>query len=135
MDSSLNKTLTRINKDERLNERFYGDLQGKTVEKSKKYLKDNDSSLWSISFSDIESAENLNETLSRTKSFYDEILLPKLFEGKNLLVVSHGTCIGTLLTHIKKISIADIKKTELPNGEPMIFSFKEGKFRSITLQK
>jgi 2,3-bisphosphoglycerate-dependent phosphoglycerate mutase len=134
-DSELNNKITFITKDERLNERFYGELQGKTVDKSKKYIKENCSSLWSISFSDIATAEKLKETLSRTKSFYDDILIPKLSDGKNLLIVSHGTCIGTLLTHIKDIKIIDIKKTELPNGEPMVFSFNNGNFRNLKIRR
>jgi 2,3-bisphosphoglycerate-dependent phosphoglycerate mutase len=140
-DSEINKythshkttktILTGVIKDERLNERFYGDLQGRTVEKSKKYIKDNDTSLWSISFSDIDTAEKLEQTINRTGSFYKEILVPKLRKGKNLLVVSHGTCIGTLLTHIKKITIEEMKRTELPNGKPMVFSFTNGIFKQL----
>jgi 2,3-bisphosphoglycerate-dependent phosphoglycerate mutase len=123
--------LTEIIKDERLNERFYGDLQGRTVEKSKKFIKDNDASLWSISFSNIDTAEKLEDTIKRTGSFYKEILVPKLRAGKNLLIVSHGTCIGTLLTHIKKINIEEMKKMELPNGKPMVFSFSKGVFKQL----
>ena len=127
--ASTKKIITKVIQDERLNERFYGLLQGRKVEEGLDYLKDDTGSLWSVSFSEISSAEKLKDTIKRTGSFLNEILIPELSKGKNIMVVSHGTCIGTLLTHIKNIDIDEIRKTELPNGKPMAFSYSARGFK------
>jgi bisphosphoglycerate-dependent phosphoglycerate mutase len=58
-------------------------------------------------------------------------MIPRLSKGKNLLVVSHGTCIGALLTHIQNVDIADVKSNELPNSKPIIFSYTNETFKIV----
>jgi 2,3-bisphosphoglycerate-dependent phosphoglycerate mutase len=128
MSNSVKDISTIIRKDNRLNERFYGSLQGRSVEESQKFIIEKNKSFWETSFSKIKSAEHINELLKRTKLFYNLVIIPKLARGKNLLVVSHGTCIGVLLAHIQNIDISDIKTKELPNSKPIIFSYSKGTF-------
>lgn len=125
---SIQNSITNVFLDERLNERFYGSLQGKTVEKGQEIL-GVDKSLWQLSFADIHLAENLEDTIERTKSFYDDILIPKLSNNKNLLVISHGTCMTALLTHIEKIRLEEMISNELPNSKPRIYSFENNSFK------
>lgn len=131
ISATIERKTTSIYQDERLNERFYGALQGAKVEESRKYLNDGGGNLWKVSFSKIKTAENLSDTLKRTGDFYNKVITPMLESGKNILVVSHGTCIGALLTHILNIGIEEISSHELPNGIPMIFSYSNNKFRVI----
>ena len=131
MNNSIKNVSTIIRKDNRLNERFYGSLQGKSVKECQKFTKEKNRSLWETSFSDITSAEHIKGLLKRTELFYELVIIPKLSKGKNLLVVSHGTCIGALLTHIQKVDISDVKNKELPNGKPIIFSYKRETFELI----
>ena len=131
MDNSIECISTIILKDNRLNERFYGNLQGRTVKESQKFIKEKNTSLWKTSFSDIKSAEHIKSLLKRTELFYNLVLIPKLSKRKNLLVVSHGTCIGALLTHIQNTDISAVKNKELPNSKPIIFSYSKNTFKLI----
>jgi 2,3-bisphosphoglycerate-dependent phosphoglycerate mutase len=131
MDNATKDISITIRKDNRLNERFYGSLQGRSVKESKKFIVEKNKSLWETSFSNIKSAEPIRGLLKRTKLFYDLVLIPKLSKEKNLLIVSHGTCIGALLTHIQNIKISDIKTKELPNSKPIIFSYTKETFELI----
>jgi len=125
-NSFISNNLIKVYKDDRLNERFYGNLQGITVEEE---LDLNGKTLWQLSFDEIDSAESINDTIKRTKSFYNDIIVPKLSQDKNLLVVSHGTCLSTLLMHIENISLDDAINNLLPNSKPIVFSFENNLFR------
>jgi 2,3-bisphosphoglycerate-dependent phosphoglycerate mutase len=131
VNNSTKNISTIIQKDHRLNERFYGNLQGRSVKESQKFIIEKNKSLWETSFSNIKSAEHITSLLRRTKSFYNFVIIPKLKKGENLLVVSHGTCISALLTHIQNIDISKIKTKELPNSKPIIFSYIKGSFELI----
>ena len=66
MNNSTKSISTIIRKDNRLNERFYGILQGRNVKESQKFIKEKNKSLWETSFSNIKSAEHIKELLKRT---------------------------------------------------------------------
>ena len=131
MGNSTKNISTIIRKDNRLNERFYGGLQGRSVKESQKYITEKNKSLWETSFTHIKSAEHTSILLKRTKLFYDRVIIPKLSKRRNLLIVSHGTCLGALLTHIQNTDISDVKSKELPNSKPFIFSYNNGSFELI----
>lgn len=60
----------------------------------------------------------------RLKSFLFDELLTKIYEGQNLLIVSHEETIKELIRLLKDYSIDKYSQYTIPIGIPIIFEFK-----------
>ncbi len=144
-----------IEKEWRINEKHYGDLQGlNKKETSKKYgekqvlkwrrdyltkpplLNENkwnsDKSLpifENIKDSDFPRGESLKDTLVRVESFCNEILYSKLDNGKNILIAAHGNSIRAMIKIFENISDFDINKIEVATGKPIFYTYSHKKFK------
>ena len=103
-----------VYKDERLNERHYGSLQGlNKTETAEKYGAEQ-VHIWRRSF-DIAppEGESLKMTAERTLPYFKEDILKHLNEGKNVLVSAHGNSLRSIVMHIENISKENIVKLEI----------------------
>ena len=92
-------------KDERLNERHYGSLQGlNKTETAEKYGAEQ-VHIWRRSF-DISppDGESLKMTAERTLPYFKEEVLKHLDEGKNVLISAHGNSLRSIVMYIENIS-------------------------------
>ncbi len=135
----------------RLNERFYGALEGeKKAEMDERYgaaLVH----LWRRGFSerppalgkddwrypgrderyhDIEESllprtESLQDTLQRVMPLWREMICPELEKGRNVLVVSHGNTIRALVKHIEDFSDQDIEEIEIATARPLLYEIDD----------
>lgn len=64
----------------------------------------------------VPNGETLKDVYERTIPFYLNVILPKLKEGKDVLVVSHGNAIRALIKFMEDISDEDIASVEMPFG-------------------
>ncbi len=101
-----------------LNERDYGDLTGKNkweIQKEfgeEKFLKIRRG--WDTP---ISNGETLKDVYNRVVPYYKETILPKLKEGKNVLIVAHGNSLRALVKYLENISDANVEKLEIETGE------------------
>ena len=51
-------------------------------------------------------AESMEELFGRTKAFLDELVFPKLQEGKNVLIVGHGAMNCSIVSRIRGYDLA-----------------------------
>jgi 2,3-bisphosphoglycerate-dependent phosphoglycerate mutase len=70
----------------------------------------------------IPGGETLQMVHERAVPFYKENILPKLLEGKNVLVVSHGNTIRALIKYLEDISDKGIAEVEMPFGQILLYS-------------
>lgn len=118
----IKKTLNIPNlpviENEALNERDYGIFTGKDkweIKKeygNKKFFQIRRG--WNVS---IPQGETLKDVYNRVVPYYKKEILPKLREGKNILVVAHGNSLRALIKYLDIISDEDIANTELKTGE------------------
>lgn len=111
-----------VTKDEALNERHYGDLQGANkAETAAKYGEDQ-VHIWRRSF-DVAppNGESLKDTADRVIPYYDLHIAPLLQQGRNVIVSAHGNSLRALIMHIEKLTPEEILKVELPTGVPMLY--------------
>ena len=130
---TLSIILTEVNqlnllpiKNEALNERKYGSLQGlNKAETTEKYgLVQVE--LWRRSYEvRPPDGESLEDTFNRTVPYYKAEIEPKLQEGKNVLVVAHGNSLRALLMYLENISPQEIAKINIPTGSPRNYVFDE----------
>lgn len=107
-----------------LAERYYGDLQGLNKAETMKKYGDAQVHLWRRSY-DINppNGESLKDTCDRTIPYYKNYILPKLQEGKNILVVAHGNSLRSITKYVENISDSEIPSVEIPTGVPIIYTF------------
>ena len=119
-------------KDERLNERHYGSLQGlNKTETAEKYGAEQ-VHIWRRSF-DISppDGESLKMTAERTLPYFKEDVLEHLDEGKNVLISAHGNSLRSIVMYIENISKEDIVKLEIQTGVPRTYEYENSTFTKI----
>ena len=119
-------------KDERLNERHYGSLQGlNKTETAEKYGAEQ-VHIWRRSF-DISppDGESLKMTSERTLPYFKEDVMEHLNEGKNVLISAHGNSLRSIVMYIENISKEDIVKLEIQTGVPRTYEYENNIFTKI----
>lgn len=135
----------------RLNERFYGALQGlNKAETTKKYgetqvfkwrrsyevrppkvdksdsrYPGNDSRYYGLSQKEIPDSESLKDTVNRILPYWYETIAPNIKSGKKLLLVGHGNSIRALVKHFDNISSSEIAEVNIPPGIPLVYELSE----------
>ena len=88
-----------------LNERHYGKLQGMNREEAKKEFGEEQIHKWRRGYANVPpEGESLKDVVKRVVPYYEKEILPKLKEGKNIIVVAHGNSLRALTKHIENIS-------------------------------
>jgi len=120
--------------DYRLNERNYGELQGKNkAETAKKYGAEQ-VKIWRRSF-DVPppNGESLEMTAKRTLPCFNERILPLVSAGKNVLVTAHGNSLRSIVMSIEGLSTDEVLLLELPTGVPRAYHWQEGQLTGLSL--
>ncbi|MCI1778517.1 MAG: 2,3-bisphosphoglycerate-dependent phosphoglycerate mutase [Bacteroidales bacterium] len=116
-----------------LNERYYGELQGKNKAETAKVYGDEQVHIWRRSY-DVQPphGECLKDTAERTIPFFREKIVPYLKKGKNVLISAHGNSLRSIVMYIEKLSKEGVLALEIPTGKPLVYDYEEGIFSSET---
>ena len=119
-------------KSKALNERDYGDYTGKNKWDMEKILGEEAFSAlrrgWDYP---VPNGETLKTVYERVVPYYQNTILPFLRERKNVIIVSHGNSLRTLIKYIESISDEDMVNVEMPFGAIIIYEVdEEGKMLS-----
>lgn len=115
-----------VTKNEALNERMYGELQGLNKDDMREKYGEEQVHQWRRSF-DIAppGGESLKDTAERVIPYFDEHIAPDLKAGKNIIISAHGNSLRALIMHLEKLSPEEILKVEVPTGRPKIYELDE----------
>lgn len=121
-----------ITRAEALNERDYGDYTGKNKHDMKELLGqeafDKVRRGWNVP---IPNGETLEKVYNRITPYYIEHILPRLRNGENILLVSHGNALRALMKFIENLSDEAIEDVEMMFGGAIIYSLNEdGRMKS-----
>lgn len=106
-------------RDQALNERHYGDLQGKNKAEVGEQFGAEQLHIWRRSFdTPPPNGESLKMTRDRVIPYYEENIKPMLLEGKDILIVAHGNSLRGLVMYLENISKEDIPNLNIPTGSP-----------------
>ena len=113
-----------VMRDERLNERHYGDLQGLNKAETAERHGAEQVHIWRRSF-DVPppGGESLKMNAERTIPYFEEKIVPDLKEGKNVLVSAHGNSLRSIVMHIESISPDEIVSLEIATGTPIFYQY------------
>lgn len=107
-------------RDQALNERHYGDLQGLNKKETAVKFGDEQVHQWRRSY-DIAppNGESLKDTRERVMPYFEAEIAPLLKAGKNVLVFAHGNSLRALIMKIEQLTPEEILKVEIPTGVPI----------------
>lgn len=116
----------------RLNERYYGKLQGMNKDKARKKFGEERVHLWRRSY-DIRppEGESLKDVVGRVLPIFKKDITSYLRKGKNVLIGAHGNSIRAIVTIIEELSPEEVLKLEIKKGIPLVYKYSRGKFEKI----
>jgi 2,3-bisphosphoglycerate-dependent phosphoglycerate mutase len=111
-----------IHKDQALNERMYGDLQGLNKAETAAKFGDDQVHIWRRSY-DVPppNGESLKDTQERTLPYYSAAIEPELRAGRNVLVVAHGNSLRAVVMALEELTPEQILQVEIPTGVPWLY--------------
>ncbi|SFU27440.1 2,3-bisphosphoglycerate-dependent phosphoglycerate mutase [Pustulibacterium marinum] len=112
-----------------LNERYYGELQGKNKQEMVEEFGEEQVHQWRRSFATPPpNGESLKDTSERTIPYFKNEIIPQLEHDKNILISAHGNSLRSIIMEIENIAQEDIPNLELPTGKPICYTYKSHEF-------
>lgn len=123
--------------DEALNERHYGDLQGKNKDEVRKQFSLEQVEEWRRSFDKRPpGGESLKDTCERVLPLYKSQILPRLKLGETVLISAHGNSLRALVKNLEDLSDKEIVGIEIPTGVPIVYRLdNDGRIMEKTVLK
>ena len=108
--------------DKALNERMYGELQGLNKEETAKKFGEAQVKIWRRSY-DVPppQGESLKDTAERVLPYFKNEIVPKLKEGKNVVIAAHGNSLRALIMYLEKMSPEQILEFEIGTAQPRLY--------------
>lgn len=124
-------------RDQALNERHYGALQGLNKAETAKKYGDEQVHLWRRSYdipppTDVTElnpdgiSESLKDTAARTIPYFNNKIEPLIKNGKNVIVVAHGNSLRSLVMYLDNLSQKEVLELNIPTGKPLVYEFENG---------
>ena len=116
-----------------LNERMYGDLQGLNKDATREQYGAEQVHIWRRSY-DVPppNGESLELTANRTIPYLEDNIIPRLSEGKNLLIAAHGNSLRSIIMRIESLTKDAVLSLEVPTGVPIIYQYQEGNWTRLS---
>lgn len=113
-----------IIRDQALNERHYGDLQGLNKAETAAKFGDEQVFQWRRSY-DIAppNGESLKDTAARTLPYYESTIVPVLQSGKNVIIAAHGNSLRSIVMRLDNLTPDQVTKLEIPTGGAIFYDF------------
>ena len=120
------QTSLPVIRDQALNERHYGDLQGLDKAETAEKFGADQVKLWRRSY-DIAppGGESLKDTKARSWPYYQKEIAPKVKEGQNVLVAAHGNSLRSIVMELDHLDEKQILELEIPTGVPLVYDFDD----------
>ena len=122
-----------IQKDQALNERMYGDLQGLNKEETAKKFGAEQVHIWRRSY-DVPppNGESLKDTAARTLPYFSSKILPLATQGKNTLVCAHGNSLRSIVMELDQLTKEDVLNLNIATGVPIVYDISP---KGVVLKK
>ena len=133
----------------RLNERHYGGLQGLDKAETAAKYGNEQVLIWRRSYDvpppeldvtderylgndpryagidNFPATECLKDTVSRVVPYWESEIMPKIRDGKRLIIAAHGNSLRALVKYLDGISDDEIVSLNIPTGVPLVYELDE----------
>lgn len=109
-----------------LNERHYGELQGKNKDEMRALYGAEKVAIWRRSFNERPpGGESLSDTCERVLPYFTDHIAPRLKRGETVLISAHGNSLRALVKHLEGLSDEEIVSLEIPTGVPIVYRLND----------
>jgi 2,3-bisphosphoglycerate-dependent phosphoglycerate mutase len=113
-------------RDQALNERHYGDLQGLNKAQTAQEYGEEQVHTWRRSFATPPpNGEALKDTAERTLPFFQRAILGDIAQGKDVLVAAHGNSNRSIVMQLDGLDEDEVMSLELATGVPLVYELDE----------
>jgi 2,3-bisphosphoglycerate-dependent phosphoglycerate mutase len=135
----------------RLNERYYGALQGLNKKATAEKYGLEQVHIWRRSYhtapppldetdsrhpkfdpryahlkkEELPNTESLKDTLYRVLPYWHEVIAPSLSQGEKILISAHGNSLRALVKYLDNVSDNDIVEINIPTGVPLVYELDD----------
>ena len=74
---------------------------------------------------ELPTAESLKMTIARVMPYWENEIVPKMKEGKKIIISAHGNSLRALVKHLDGISDEEIPSVNIPTGRPLVYEFDQ----------
>ncbi|XP_054747723.1 phosphoglycerate mutase 2-like [Anastrepha obliqua] len=78
--------------------------------------------------------ESLKLTIQRTLPYWNDVIIPQLKEGKQIIIAAHGNSLRGIVKHLDNLSEDQIMALNLPTGIPFVYELDEN-FKPVVSMK
>jgi 2,3-bisphosphoglycerate-dependent phosphoglycerate mutase len=118
----MGQTKIPVHKDQALNERDYGDLNGMNKDEARKKWGEEQVHIWRRSYdTPPPGGESLKDTVARALPYFNQEILPAVLRGQRTLVAAHGNSLRALIMVLERHTPKSIIARELATGVPIIY--------------
>ena len=140
-----------VQKSWRLNERFYGALQGLNKDETIAKYGNEQVQLWrrdpnayppainreddrypgydqrykDLTERELPLTENLSETMVRTLPFWNEIIIPAIRKNQRAIICAHGNSLRALIKYIDNLTDEEVTQLEIPTATPWVYELDD----------
>ena len=113
-------------RDQALNERMYGDLQGLNKAETAQQYGEQQVKIWRRSY-DVRppGGESLKDTAERVLPYYATKIKPDILAGKTIIVAAHGNSLRALVMELDRLTKDQVLELNIPTGAPLLYEFDE----------
>ncbi|MBI3320682.1 MAG: 2,3-diphosphoglycerate-dependent phosphoglycerate mutase [Candidatus Omnitrophica bacterium] len=125
-----------VERDQALNERHYGALQGLNKAETAKKYGEEQVHIWRRSY-DIAPpkdrtglnpegiSESIKDTAARTLPYFKAKVLPLIRQGQTILVVAHGNSLRAIVMDLDRLTKAQVLRLNIATGAPIIYEIDQ----------
>jgi len=143
----MNTPNVPIEKSWKLNERFYGALQGlnkaetankygrglvhlwrrswatrpPVMKKTSKYWPGKDPMYKKLNKNQLPLSESLKDASERVLPYWEKKIVPEIKSKKSVLISGHGSVTRILVKHLNKLNDKEVENLNIPTGIPLVF--------------
>lgn len=140
-----------VEKSWRLNERFYGALQGLNKDETIAQYGEEQVHKWrrdplehppaittdderfpghylrynDLTYRELPLTENLSETMIRALPFWHESIVPALRQNQKVIICAHGNSLRALVQYIDNLSDEEVAKLDIPTATPWVYELDD----------
>ena len=128
LDNLFKNGILIYERDERLNERNYGDLVGLNKSETADKFGKEQVHIWRRSFdTPPPNGESLKDVVDRVSPYFVGTIQPLILDKKNILIVAHGNSLRAIMIKVGLYKSEEISLIELPTGSPLCLDYENGK--------
>ncbi|MCA1959094.1 MAG: 2,3-bisphosphoglycerate-dependent phosphoglycerate mutase [Nitrospira sp.] len=119
---TIGQTHIPVERNQALNERMYGELQGLNKAETAQKYGEAQVKLWRRSY-DVRppGGESLKDTAERVLPYYETAIKPYLLKGETILIAAHGNSLRALVMELEGLSKEQVLELNIPTGAPLLY--------------